>query len=433
MICNHWRQSVLPVLAALLATAAPLPALAQQQEQEAAEQQYRALAPQEVQRAGDPDYDYALAVAALDSGHYGAAIIALQRVLAVQPANAAARAEFARAYALAGDIDTARSEFATVVDDPSLPDPVRQRFTGFVRQFDREIAGGGSDVSGYVDARAGHDSNINAATDLTQLTIPLFSFLGPGQLGPGARAQDDEFYELSAGVSAVSAVSRQDRVFASVLGSWRDNFDTSAFDTASLTGTAGFAHSFANRDVLSLSGQAQRFWLDDDGYRDSLGVVAQYTHLLTDGRALTLSAQYNRLDFAGQPLLDADRYAVAVGYVTRDLSATLSAGKEETEQAGGDAYSNLFANASVGGEYPLTPQIALQGGVAFDLRRYDAPDALFLVVRRDERVDAQLGLKIALARNLFFNPRATFTRNWSNIALYDYDRFTLSAGVRLEF
>src|SRR3546814_12364046 len=88
-------------------------------------------------------------MAALDAGRYGESVIALQRVLAVQPNNAPARAELARAYALAGDIDTARAEFATVVDDPSLPDPVRQRFTGFVRQFDKQISGGGSDVSGF--------------------------------------------------------------------------------------------------------------------------------------------------------------------------------------------------------------------------------------------------------------------------------------------
>src|SRR3546814_13654886 len=97
-------------------------------------------------------------MAALDAGRYGESVIALQRVLAVQPNNAPARAELARAYALAGDIDTARAEFATVVDDPSLPDPVRQRFTGFVRQFDKQISGGGSDVSGFFAVRAGYRS-----------------------------------------------------------------------------------------------------------------------------------------------------------------------------------------------------------------------------------------------------------------------------------
>ena len=426
-----WHRRVLTALAAGLAMPFALPAMAQSAGN--ADAQYRVLAPQEAQRAGDPAYDYALAIAAIDDGHYGAAIIALQRVLAVQPDNAAARAELARAYAMAGDIDTAREEFATVVDDPSLPDPVRQRFTGFVRQFDRQIAGGGSDVSGFVDARAGHDSNINAATDLTQITIPLFSFLGPGALGPGARKRGDEFYELTGGVSGVHAIGRQNRVFGSVLGNYRDNFDSGAFDQAALTGTAGVAHTFANRDVVSLSAQAQRFWLDDDGYRDSHGAVAQYTHLLQQGRALTVSAQYNRLDFDGQPLLDADRYAVAVGYVTRTISASVQGGKEETVRQAGDAYSHWFANASLGAEVPVAQRVAVVGGVAFEMRRYDAPDALFLVEREDERLDAQLGIKFALTDNLFVQPRASYTRNWSNIALYDYDRFTVSAGLRFEF
>ena len=255
-----------------------------------AEARYQALLTQVDQNAGDPDYDYALGIAANDSGRFGEAIIAFQRVLAVRPNDAAARSELARAYAMAGDIDTARAQFATVVDDPSLPDPVRQRFTGFIRQFDRQIAGGGSDVSGYVDARIGHDSNINSATDLTTITIPLFSFLGPGTLGAGARSQSDEFYEFTAGVSGVTAISRQDRVFASVLGNYRDNFDSKAFDQAVLTGTVGFAHSFGNRDVLSLSGQVQQFWLGADPFRLSYGATAQYTRSLTQGRALTLPA-----------------------------------------------------------------------------------------------------------------------------------------------
>lgn len=427
-------RGLFAALAGAILAVSAVPASAQGQgDRAAAERTYQTLAPQVATRAGDPQFDYALAIAALDSGRYGEAIIALQRVLAVQPDNAAARAELARAYAMTGDIDTARDQFATVVDDPSLPDPVRQRFTGFVRQFDKQMQGGGSDISGFVDARVGHDSNINAATDLTEITIPLFAFLGPGNLGPNARANDDEFWEASAGLSGVLAVGRQDRIFGSLLGSYRDNFDSSAFDQASGTATVGFAHTFANRDVISVSAQAQTFVLDDDGYRDSVGAVVQYTKLMGSGRALTISGQYNRLNFNNQPLLDADRFAGAIGYVTRNLSATVQAGKEETRRDAGDAFSFWFANASVGAEVPLGERIALVGGAAFDLRRYDAPDALFLVERSDERLDTQAGLKFAITDNLFFTPRATYTRNWSNIALYDYDRWTVSGGLRFEF
>ncbi|MBA4354343.1 MAG: hypothetical protein C0409_06585, partial [Novosphingobium sp.] len=275
-----------------------------------AQARYTALAGEERTRAGDPAFDYALGLAASDAGHYGEAIVAFQRVLARQPDNAPARAELARAYALAGDIDTAREQFSTVVDDPTIPDPVRQRFTGFVRQFDRQIKGGGSDVSGFGEAAFGHDSNINSATQLTSITIPLFAALGPGALGAGARSQKDEFYDLSAGISGVSAVGRQDRVFGSVLGNWRDNLDSAAFDQASLTGTAGYAHTFASRDVISLSGQVQKYWLGHRGFRTAFGAIGQYTHLLPGGRALSASVQYNRFDYDRDPLRDADRFAV---------------------------------------------------------------------------------------------------------------------------
>lgn len=398
-----------------------------------AEADYLRLSGEASVRAGDPAFDYALGIAALDTGRFGEAIIALQRVLAVQPGNAAARAELARAYALAGDIDTARDQFATVVDDPSLPDPVRQRFTGFVRGLDRQIRGGGSDISGFTDARVGHDSNINSATGLNAIVIPLFSFLGPGQLGAGAVAQDDEFADITAGISGVTAISRQDRLFASVLGNWRDNFDSDMFDQAAVTGTAGYAHSFANQDVVSISAQGQKFWLGERGFRTSVGVTGQYTKALAGGKAVTLSAGWNRLDFDGDPLRDADRYSAGVGFVGKRFVVNLTGGKEETRRAAGDNLSFAFAAANLGAEVPVSKRIAMVAGAGFDLRRHDAADPLFLARRKDERVDLQAGLKVAVLDRLFLQPTATWSRNWSNIALFDFERWTLALGARFEF
>lgn len=394
---------------------------------------YAELSSQQAERAGDPAFDYELAIAAIDAGEYGAAIVALQRVLAVQPSNAPARAELARAYAMAGDIDTARQEFGTVVDDPTLPDPVRQRFTGLIDRLNREIGGGGRSLAGFVEAGGGYDSNINAATDLTQITIPLLAFLGPGRLGAGARAQDDGYYEVNGGISAVSSIARQDRVFASALANWRDNFDSNAFDIASVTGTAGYSHSFGNSDVVSISGQVQQFWLGRNEYRTAYGAIGQYTHLLSGGDAIALSAQWTRLEYQTDPLRDADRYALGVGYVTPAASINAQAGHEETRDPLGDAQSNTFFQLNAGAEVPISDRIALIAGAGLDLRRYDAPDVLFMAEREDERLDASLGVKVALTDNLLFQPRATITRNWSNIPLYDYERWSISAALRFEF
>ena len=265
---------------------------------------YDKLAPMVPARAGDPDFDYALGLAAADSGRFGEAIIALQRVLAMQPSNGPARAELARAYALAGDIDTARAEFDTVSGDPTIPDPVRNRFNRLVRNFDKQIDGGGDSVTGFVEAEGGYDSNINTATDATSITLPVFAFLGPATLGGAATSQDKPFYQVQAGVSGSTALGRQTRAYLSLLGNWRDNFESHLFDQASVTATTGLSYSFATGDAVSLSGQAQRFWLGHDGYRTSIGAIAQYTHRLDAGSALSFSAQYYRLNYDNQPFND---------------------------------------------------------------------------------------------------------------------------------
>lgn len=49
-------------------------------------------------RAGTPDYDLLLGIAAMDSGHPTQAVFAFERVLAIEPDNSRARLELARAY-----------------------------------------------------------------------------------------------------------------------------------------------------------------------------------------------------------------------------------------------------------------------------------------------------------------------------------------------
>jgi len=427
----------------LLAALCACPAAAQtdQQLQQAialqaqgqSEAAYRLLAPQADARAGQPDFDYLLGLTAADTGRYAEAITALQRVLAVQPSNAQARAEIARVYALAGDIDTARAEFDTVNSDPTVPDPVRQRLGRLVRDYDRRIGGGGDDVTGFVDGEAGYDRNINSATGLSSITLPIFAFLGPATLTGPATRMHDGYYQLQAGLSGSTGVSRQDRIYASLLGSWRDNFESNLFDQAGVTGTGGISHAFANTDIVSLSGQVQRFWLGRSGYRTSIGGIAQYTTRLSEGRALSAQIQYYRFDYDRNPLRDADRYAATLTYADRTSFAALGGGLERTVRSGARNLGYWFAALQAGTERPLASNLALLAGGSVEHRDYQGTETLFLKGRADTQLDATLGLRVALGGGVSLRPRVTYTRNFSNIQLYDYSRVTGSAGIRFEF
>jgi tetratricopeptide (TPR) repeat protein len=394
---------------------------------------YALLAPHTAARAGDADFDYALGLAAADSGHPGIAIAAFQRVLAAQPANVQARAELARVYAMGGDIDTARAEFDTVLNDPTVPDPVRQRVGRLVRTYDRTIAGGGDTLTGYLDAEAGYDTNINSATDRSSITLPLFAFLGPATLSGAGRSTEDGYYQVQGGLSAGTALSRQTRAFASILGFWRDNFEHDAFDQAAVTGTAGVSHSFANRHSLSISAQGQRFWLDREGYRTGAGAIVQYSLPVSKGAVASLQGQYYRFDYDGDPVRDADRIGGTASVAGRTWFASAAGGRERTVRASARQLGFRYAAGQLGWEQPVSRTVALTGGAQIEHRDYQSADPLFLRARVDTQFDASLGVRLVLGQGVSVRPRVTYTRNHSNIALYDYSRVTAAMGLRLEF
>jgi len=391
------------------------------------------LAPLETERAGDADYDYALGLAAADSGRIGVAIRALQRVIAVQPENAQARAEIARVYALAGDAESASAAFDTVVTDPTVPDPVRQRIDGLIKRLDQSASGRTRRVSAFADLEGGYDSNVNAATSATTITLPAFAFLGPATLGGGATRVGAGFVQAQAGVSATGGLSRQTGIYGSVLGLWRDALDGRQFDQAALTGTAGVTHSFLNRDVVSLSGQVQGFWLARDPYRVSYAAIGQYTHRMGEGEALALSVQYAWLDYSRDQLRSADRLAATLAYTGRTTFANIGAGTERPRDPAGRHLGFDFASLGAGFELPVAPRLAVTGSAAIEYRKYRDADPLFLGNRRDWQADASLGVRYALTDKISARPRVTYTHTDSNFALYRYDRVTASVSLRIEY
>ncbi len=393
---------------------------------------YALLVPLTDARAADADFDYALGLAAIDSGHTAEAIVALQRALAIRPGFAPARAEIARAYALTGDIDTARKQFDTVAGDPTIPDPVRQRFGALVQGFDK-INQPGLKVSGFAEGGVGYDSNVNAATSQTQLIIPLLSFLGPAALSGAATQQGDGFATVEAGLTLDYGFDRHSHVYLSGLGSGHINFAQTAFSQAIGVATAGYSYTAANHDVMSLSGQYQYFSLGGTGYRRALGGIAQYSHVLGATRSLSLAGQFFDIMYPTDRLRDARRYSGSVTYVDGNLLLSVQGGTEDVKSAATQNLSNGFYGARIALEHRLAPRLSVFGNAAIERRDYRAPDTLFLIDRHDTQVDTTVGLRFRLTPRLIATAQGGYTHNDSNIALNQYDRATGTVSLRVEF
>lgn len=421
--------AVSPALAATDATLAQANELSRQGHPKDA---YVLLSPLTDARAADPEFDYVLGLAALDSGHMAEAILAFQRALAIRPGFAQARAEIARAYAMTGDIDTARKQFDTVAGDPTIPDPVRHRFGALVRGFDK-VNQPGLTVSGYAEAGGGYDSNVNAATSLSQLTIPLLAFLGPATLSNNAKSQGDGFGLADGGVTVDYGFDRHSHVFASGLGSGHFNLQQTAFSQALGVGTLGYAYTASNHDVMSLAGQYQQFWLDGTGYRRAAGGIAQYSHVMGPSRSLSLAGQYFDVSYPTDRLRDARRYSGSLVYVDHTILLSVQGGSEDAKSPTTRNLSNTFYGGRFAVDHALTSRLSAFANATVELRDYRAPDTLFLIDRRDRQYDVAGGLRYRLTPSLIATAQAGYTRNNSNIALDQYNRVTGSVSVRVEF
>ncbi len=74
-----------------------------------------ALGKKHPEELGNPAFDFHFGVAAIDSGHAGEGVLALERYVVNFPGNNAARLELARGYFVMGDDQRAREEFNGVL------------------------------------------------------------------------------------------------------------------------------------------------------------------------------------------------------------------------------------------------------------------------------------------------------------------------------
>lgn len=133
--------------------------LAQRQPQAA----FDLLAPLEDERAGDPDYDYLLGLAALESGHGGMAAFAFERCLATDPKNGPCRVQMARTHLALGENGSAREELEAV-QASNPPAEVSGMVSQYLGTVTRREAAQKNKLDFHAQLGAGYDTNVSSTT-----------------------------------------------------------------------------------------------------------------------------------------------------------------------------------------------------------------------------------------------------------------------------
>ena len=394
---------------------------------------YQLLQPLESQRAGDPEYDYLLGIAALDSGERERAVFALERVLAVNPNHAQARAEIARAYFLLGEKENALREFQNVrATNP--PEAVKQT-------IDRYLSALGvapTQLNGFLEIGFGWDSNVNSATASNQIAIPALGGI-VATIAPSGVRMHDSFTTAGGGVNVVHGFTPEWAVVAGAAVNGKFNTHQSDFSTGTVDGNLGLRWS-RGKEAITAGYQGQDFRVDHSDFRKSNGVVAQWQHSYSENSQVSLFVQEAALAYPTQSIRDARRTiaGVAFGYGWDSPSkpvvfGSLYGGREKQKEEDQPQLGHKPVGARLGGQVSMSSKAVLFGLVSYERRVYGGDDPIFLVTRRDKQADIRLGMNYALRPSWLLVSQIAYTDNQSNIDLDKYGRTVISLTLRKTF
>ena len=395
---------------------------------------YDLLKPLETERAGEPAFDYLLGISALDTDRNTEALFALERVLAVNPGNALARAEIARAYLKLGEKKTAQSELDKVRQRTDIPQAAQEAIERYLAAF-RTTAAGRTEWRGYIAAVLGFDSNVNAATSDATIGIAGLAFT----LAPSATESSDRFMQLRGGGSVVSPIGDGMSLIGGISGNSRWNEDLRSLDQANLSGYAGAAQELG---PWSLTGALQysQFRLDREGFRNAFGATFQARRALDRSSQISGYAQISRLSYKQQPIRNAYRSVLGLGY-TRVLSGALEpvlfagayVASENEIKTGVEHLGHFATAANIGGRITLNEQTKVFANAAVERRDYGGTEPTFGVHRNDSRYNVGVGLDYVPAKRWTITPAVSYTRNFSNVPINDYNRTVISVMLRRDF
>jgi tetratricopeptide (TPR) repeat protein len=401
-----------------------------------AEDAWRLLAPHESQRAGDPEYDFVLGVAALESGRENLATFVLERVIAVNPGHAAARLEMGRAYFALRDFERAERQFDALEKSGPPPhvheviDSYRRRMTpaSIARVLPRR--------SGYLALAAGRSTNVNTASAHGSVFVPaLGSEFVPDPLFV---RRGDDFSLLAGGMEFTRPIAPTDEFFAGLDASQRLHAEVQAFDALSAEIHMGVQRRLAPSDSVRLLVGHNEFRLDESGYRRVQFAAAEWNRTYQQRARAALFLQSTRIRYLQEAYEASSSDLLVLGsggaYVLHEasrsvLSGRLYAGFDEATRGRLDGDRRL-RGLSVALQRVLLTGFEGYASVGASSSEFRRRNSAFGVLRKDRHIEGAVGVSVKLAEGWYMTSQLSRDYIVSNVPLNEYSRTEVTLGAR---
>lgn len=377
------------------------------------------------ERLGDPHFDFLFGVAAVHSGRTPEGVLALERHLAAIPGNDRARLELARGYFELGDYIRARQEFEFVLryqPPPSVRTNI-ERYLDAMRT--RDALANRMSSRAYLEAGLGHDSNVNAGTYNSTIQLPN----GPVVIADStSRGVASRYFNITGGAQWVRRVSPPFSVFAGGDFDIKHNLEATRFDTAHLSGHAGFSMiSGASLYRLTLADSIMQ--VDGTRYRNILSATGELQQGLGEGLMINALVQHSEQSHTGENSIRDARALTLGGGLQKtfagdwrtSIGMQLSLTDESNLNKRADLSRHILSARLFLAVNP-TDRVGLSLSAGRQFSEFQAPDIAFNTTRSDQLTSVDLGLNYSLSKSWVIRAEVQWSENASNQDLYPFHR-----------
>jgi hypothetical protein len=384
---------------------------------------------------GNPSFDFYFGIAAIDSGHSGEGVLALERYTLNFPDNLSARLELARGYFVLADDQRAREEFYAVLET-NPPAPVKANINKFLDAMNSRESQYHMTLNGIVEAGYGYDTNANGGIGSPNVNLPGFGEVIVSEEGLRAPTM----YEmLSAGGQVAKPLAPGLAVFARGRIDGRFHNAAQQFNQNNAAATSGLSY-IKNKNAYSTAVSFSKMDVDKNRFRNVGDVSVEWHHLLNELKSVDVQYQYAQLRYAGsnEPR-NANFNAIGLGFRKAfigdwrpQVTANAHAGTEHNLEDRPDLGRYLLG-ADIGLVIAPASKWTLSTAATYMGSQYNAEDALTLIRRQDNYYGLSAAATYALKRQVIVGAELLGARNGSNLALYEYERGMLTFRIRYEF
>lgn len=396
------------------------------------QQAYQLALTQLDSEAGNPDFDLAFGIAAIEVGQVNEGVFALERVVYLQPDNHRARLEYARGLFILGQDALARQTFTQVLAQ-NPPPSVAAKIDQFLNALRRRESRYQTSANGYIGFSWGYDDNINSAPD---------SQLDRVQLNAQSLGRGDQFSLLTFGSQVFQPLTKNRKLYGrwdSTIRRYRDEHDQ---DNGNHSLTLGHQWN-AQHQQWDLSLNAQQYQLDDRRYRILYGPTLRWTRVISQHLSLQTAGSWLFFDHPHADWRDSRQWQLSgrlFGTLDLPLSPSVYGGLFVGDERSDDqstssraAVDRQFFGLQGGGQLSLASNWSLLSSATAQHSDYEGDDLFYGVAREDYYYALDLELKQLLDSQWQLSLNLNYSHNDSNIELYDYRRRQLSLSMRYEF